>query len=73
MVGLSKLLLKNSTISSLDNSVSDSVCSINIGNQASNLYGGPEASIERESNIVEVFNFVVVPFTALIPRVYIFP
>ena len=53
--GLSKLLLKNSTISSLDNSFSDSVCSIIIGNQASNLYGGPEVSMERECNIVEVF------------------
>ncbi len=50
--GLSKLLLKKSTVSSLGSSFSDSVSPINIGNQTINLYGGPEVSAERESIII---------------------
>ena len=46
--GLSKLLLKNSKVSGLDNSFSDSVGSFNIGHQTINLHGGPEASAECE-------------------------
>ena len=43
---------------SLDNSFSDSVSYIIIGNQAFKLNGGPEASTERAYCIVVVQNFL---------------
>ena len=52
-IGLITVTCKNSIISSLDNSSSDSVSSIIIGNQTINLYGVIEASTEREFFILQ--------------------